>query len=332
MDELLASLVGGDRANRLLSTVLLPSQLAGEEQPRGRVARDTIAMALGLVLLDDLLARVPTGDRYGASCRAAGERIVYDHGAVRTVDWPDNGALPPGVESIRRLLVPLGYEEVGLYPLDGIHMTGKVFTHKDRPEDLPQYFVSELHVDRLPAEAQAAVTRVVGASKDPLGSADLGLLDALADHRWLPVDDAVRLVAAGAACFARHHDDPRLDDYETLLAHSSEMAWIATEGNAFNHATDRVPDVEQLAKDMHADWPMKDVVEWSRSGRVRQTALRADPVLRSFRGPDETRVERIVPGSFFEFISRDPLPDGSGLDLAFDASNAQGIFGMTRAS
>ena len=52
MHELLASLVGGDRANRLLSTVLLPSQWAGEEQPRGQVARATISLALGLVLLD----------------------------------------------------------------------------------------------------------------------------------------------------------------------------------------------------------------------------------------------------------------------------------------
>jgi hypothetical protein len=37
-----------------------------------------------------------------------------------------------------------------------------------------------------------------------------------------------------------------------------------------------------------------------------------------------------VPGSFFEFITRAPLPDGSGLDLAFDAANAQQIFAMTR--
>ena len=330
-NELLAALVGGDRANRLLSTVLLPQQLAGEEQPRGQVTRSATAMALGLVLLDDLLARVPTGARYVATRRAQGRPIVYDHGAVRTVDWSHTGALPAGVEAIRRLLVPLGYEEVDRYPLDRIDMTGKVFTHRDMPEDLPQYFVSELHVDRLPAEAQAAVTRTVGDSTDPLDAEVAGLLDALAHHRRLPVEDATRLVAGVAACFARHHGDPRLDDYETLLAHSAEMAWMATEGNAFNHATDRVPDVEQLAREMQGGWPMKDVVEWSTSGRVRQTALRADPVRRRFRVAGGTTVEREVPGSFFEFISRDPLPDGSGLDLAFDAANAQGIFAMTRS-
>ena len=49
------------------------------------------------------------------------------------------------------------------------------------------------------------------------------------------------------AAFGRHHPAPRLADYETLLAQSAEAAWIATEGNAFNHATDRVPDVDELA-------------------------------------------------------------------------------------
>ncbi|HET9256108.1 MAG TPA: hypothetical protein VFO16_13025 [Pseudonocardiaceae bacterium] len=38
-----------------------------------------------------------------------GRQIVFDHGAVRTVDWHGTGRLPPGAELLRRLLVPLGY-------------------------------------------------------------------------------------------------------------------------------------------------------------------------------------------------------------------------------
>ena len=220
MNELLTALVGGDRANRLLSTALLPPRLAGEEQPRGQVDRATAATALGLVLLDDLLERVPSGARYVEAQRSAGRRIVLDHGAVRTVDGP-SGALPPGVESLRRVLVPLGYEEAGRYPLDRIHMTGKVFTHTDLPEDVLQYFVSELHVDRLAPPAREAAERVVGASADPLTPEVAGLLDRLADRRWLPLDDAVRLVRGVARCFGRHHPDPRLADYETLREHSA---------------------------------------------------------------------------------------------------------------
>ncbi|HEY6424779.1 MAG TPA: DUF1338 family protein [Pseudonocardiaceae bacterium] len=329
MNELLTTLVGPQRCAALLAQVQLAA-LQGLRTPvpstfNDRQPRPVVAMAMSLVLFEDLLARVPSGARYVTSQR---RQVVFDHGAVRTVDWPETGQLPPGVELFRRLLIPLGYQEVGLYPLDRIHMTGWVFTHAELPEQVPQYFVSELHVECLDPNAQQAVTRTVGDSVDPLDGEALALLDDLAGRGWLTRDDAARLIPMLASCFARHHPDPRLDDYHTLLRHSAEMAWIATEGNAFNHATDRVPDVEALAEALRHDWALKDTVERSRSGRVRQTALRADPVVRRFRDAGGAIIEHEVPGSFFEFITRDYLPDGT-LDLTFDAGNAQGIFRMT---
>ncbi|HSL08174.1 MAG TPA: DUF1338 family protein [Pseudonocardiaceae bacterium] len=336
MNELLTRIVGAQRCAELLAQVAVPPQLAalqGLPTPVPSTSnapqrRATAAMAMSLVLFEDLLARVPSGARYVASQRERSRQVVFDHGAVRTVDWPETGQLPPGAELFRWLLVPLGYQEVGRYPLDRIHMTGRVFTHADLPEQVPQYFVSELHVDRLDPDAQQAVTRTVGDSVDPLDGEALALLHDLAGRGWVTLDDAARLVPMLVSCFGRHHPDPRLDDYHTLLRHSAEMAWIATEGNAFNHATDRVPDVDALAEALRPNWPLKDTVERSRSGRVRQTALRADPVLRRFRDADGASITREVPGSFFEFITRDARPDGR-LDLTFDAGNAQGIFRMT---
>ena len=109
------------------------------------------------------------------------------------------------------------------------------------------------------------------------------------------------------------------------------MAWIATEGTACNHCTDRVDDVEAVARtERERGRPIKDAVEVSASGRVRQTAHRAATVVRPLATVEGDVVERDVPGSFFEVISRDRLPDGT-LDLAFDAANATGIFAMTRA-
>jgi Domain of unknown function (DUF1338) len=193
-------------------------------------------------------------------------------------------------------------------------MTGRVFTRADLPEQVPRYFVSELHVDRLDLDAQQAVTRTIGGSVDPLNGEAQSLLGDLAGRGWVTLDDAALLIQMLASRFGRHHPDRRLDDYHTLLRHSAEMAWIATESNAFNHATDRVPDAEALAEALRQDWPLKDTVERSRSGRVRAAG-----------GAGSTRE---VPGSFFEFITRDVWPDG-GLDLTFDAGNAQGIFRMT---
>jgi hypothetical protein len=326
MNELLTRLVGPHRCHQLLTDVAIAPQLCIDE--RGQLSRAVVAMAMSLVLFEDLLARVPSGARYVASQRDRGRQVVFDHGAVRTVDWHQTGQLPPGAELFRRLLVPLGYQEVGLYPLDRLHMTGRVFTHADLPEQVPQYFVSELHVDRLAPQAREAVTRTVANSVDPLGDEALSLLDDLAGQGWVALDDAARLIPMLVPCFGRHHLDPRLDDYETLLRHSAEMAWIATEGNAFNHATDRVPNVEALAQSLRDDWPLKDTVEYSRSGRVRQTALLADPIVRQFQNAQEASIAQQVPGSFFEFITRDLRPDGR-LDLTFDAGNAQGIFRMT---
>jgi len=135
-----------------------------------------------------------------------------------------------------------------------------------------------------------------------------------------------------AACFTRRHEPPHLADYKILKAESAEMAWIATEGNAFNHATDRVPVLETVVEQQIAlGRRVKDRVEVSASGRVRQTALHADPVMRDFRDTEGATIQREVPGSFFEFIAREKMPREDRLDLAFDTNNAQGIFKMTAA-
>ncbi len=108
----------------------------------------------------------------------------------------------------------------------------------------------------------------------------------------------------------------------------------ATEGNAFNHATDRVADLDAVVGEQRRlGRALKDKIEVSRSGRVRQTAFRADPVSRAFVGDDGAELRKVVPGSFFEFIQREPMIDPetgqARLDLAFDSGNAQGIFKMT---
>jgi len=285
-------------------------------------------MAMDLLLFEDLVRRVPFAGVYTRQQARDGRKVVYDHGALRTVKAP-SGALPEGHLAFARLLEPLGYQVNGIYPLERLAMTGRAYTHQDLPESIPQFFVSELHPERFSAAFQSTSARVLATSKDPLPAWAHALLDELRELKGLPFEQARRLLPNLAACFDRQHTEPTLADYESLLAESAEMAWIATEGNAFNHATDRVEDVVALSaaqKDMGR--PMKDEVEVSTSGRVLQTAYRAAQVERPFMAPEGRLVLRTVPGSFFEFITRKPEAEGQ-LDLRFDAGNAQAIFKMT---
>lgn len=331
MLERLLARVGGEAVVREMAVLAVAPELSG--RPDEAVPRRTIAFALNVLLMRDLLNRTPSGAAYVADLRASGGRLTFDHGALRTVAFKDGptGALPAGEAAFRRILEPLGYREAGLYPLPALRMTGRAYAHLDLPEAIPQLFVSELHVAQFSEAFQAAAHRVFDSAADPISPQGLALLERLAEAGELPVDDAATLLPILVGAFARTHYDPWLADYETLKRESAEAAWIATEGAIFNHVTDRVQDLEDLAQRQRAlGRPIKDTIEVSRSGRVRQTAYRADPVVRRFRTQDG-EVERMTPGSFYEFISRGWTEDGEGrrLDLAFDTGNAQGIFKMT---
>ncbi len=333
LSRMLNPVLGASASAQVQQTVQIHPLLrdnAGEAVPRA-----VLAQALALVLFQRLVDRVPTGRAYVGEVVSRGQKVVFDHGAVRTVAWPC-GALPRGEAAISRVLRPLGYAMAAVYPLPRLGMTGRAWRHRDWPEDLPQYFVSEFHPERFSAQLQTTVDRVVGASTDPLCSDDVAALEQLDRDGQLPLAQALVLLPQLAVCFGRQHAEPSWYDYQALLAESPEMAWISTEGNAFNHATDRVPDlaaVAQAQRDLGR--PIKDRIEVSASGRVQQTAFRADPVRRLFVG-DAGGVEHEVPGSFYEFIQRAQLPSApgqtTGLDLAFDAGNATGIFGMTAAA
>ena len=331
LGRLLSPLRGSILELEVLPTVVLPPSLATGEAPPSRAV---IALAMNLILFADLLARAPSGRAYVADVRRAGGAIQFDHGALRTVDLAGMGDLPRGERAITRVLEPLGYALAGTYPLDRLKMTGRAYAHLDHAEELPQFFVSELHVDRFSPQFGQAALRVTQSSVDPLDGAGKASLARLQADGALPLDEAQALLPKLVGCFARRHAPPSLRDYEILLAESAEMAWIATEGNAFNHATDRVPDIETLAERQRAlGRPIKPEIEVSRNGRVLQTAFKADPVDRDFMAAGDL-VTRTVPGSFYEFIQRaafhDEVADRERLDLTFDSSNAQGIFKMTR--
>jgi hypothetical protein len=335
LEHLIAATVGADAAQAILDTFALHPAFAAEQGPR--VSRAVFSLALGAVLFDALLKRVPAAAAYVAERRRQGERITFDHGALRTVRFAQGstGALPAGHAAFARILVPLGYSLSGIYPLTGLKMTGRAYTHVDEPELIPQYFVSELHVERFSDSFELAAQRVFGGTADPLTARANRALHELADAASVQRELGAFALPDIAAAFDCWHPLPGLADYRLLLAESAEAAWMATEGNAFNHATDRVGNIEALAaRERALRRPIKEEIEISASGRVRQTAYHAAPVLRRFRDEQDELIEMHVPGSFYEFISRDEVRCLDGrvrLDLRFDSANAQGIFAMTRA-
>ena len=335
LDAMLDAACGAGTAQQLVRLMNVPPLM--ERGEAGVVTRAELAQALNMALFAGLLERVPTGRAYTDDVVRAGMRVQFDHGALRTVRWPHSGALPPGEAAFTRILKPLGYRLNGTYPLDRIKMTGRSYAHLDAPEHIAQFFVSELHPERFSADFQQAVTNVVASSLDPLTPQAAAWLAELERDAALPLDEACALLPILVRCFDRQHATPRLADYLTLLAESAEMAWIATEGNAFNHVTDRVSDVFEVAEAQRAlGRPIKERVEVSKSGRVKQTAFQADPVERVFLDERDGEVRREVPGSFYEFITRETcIDEASGhtaLDLGFDAGNATGIFKMTAAA
>lgn len=330
LDQLVTAVLGNAAADAI-TQLALPGDLP--DSGPDIVSRAECALAMTVALHHGLLARVPTAAAYAADCRAAGRKILLDHGALRTIILPDGvptGAIPAGAAAFARILGPLGYVRADIYPLDRLRMTGYAWCHVDLPDSIAQFFVSELHVDRFDDDFAAAATRIFGTTRDALTPKAKAALAGFAADGRVPMTQAIAALPSLVAAFNRHHDVPALSDYETLKTASAEAAWIATEGNAFNHGTDRVDNVEAVADAQRAAGrAMKDRIEVSGSGRVRQTAYRADWVERPFVDDAGQSVMLTVPGSFYEFIDRKVDPASGRLDLKFDSANAQGIFKMT---
>ncbi|PQV44168.1 2-oxoadipate dioxygenase/decarboxylase family protein [Paraburkholderia sp. BL21I4N1] len=328
LEHLLLKLLGSEKAEALFSTLNTPPLLNDREE--GAVTRAELARAMNMALFDDLLNRSPNGCAYTRETVANGGSVYFEHGALRTVRWPHNCPLPPGEAAITRILRPLGFRLNSRYPLGKLGMTGRAYAQ----DEIAQFFVREVNPERFSREIQQAVTNALESSRDLLTPLAIQRLSELEQDGSLPIEAAQDLLPVIVPAFARQHDMPSETDYEVLLAESVEMGWIATEGNAFNYATDCVEDVFQLSDDEKAKGrPMKPEVARSRSGRLFQTAYRADVVERRFSTSNGATVRRQMPGSFYEFITRrcefDRATRKWVTNLRFDAGNAEGIFKMT---
>ncbi len=96
VDQLTQRLLGPARTDRLLRVLAVPPAL--REERGDQVSRAALAEVLNILLLEDLLDRVPAAKRYFDRSAESGRPFFQDHGAVRTVALAGMGSLPAGQE------------------------------------------------------------------------------------------------------------------------------------------------------------------------------------------------------------------------------------------
>src|SRR5580698_7273812 len=198
LQETLNQLIGPIRTNQLFSILVVDPALTEDSEPR--VSRAQLAQALNMLLFEDLIERVPAAKLYVEHCQAHGKTVMHDHGAVRTIAMAGMGALPSGQEAITRILRPLGYSLKGVYPLERLRMTGRSYAQVEFPEEIAQFFISELHPERFSPEFEAALERVTASSIDPLTHEATVLLEELESSHSLTVEQAVALLPVLLSC------------------------------------------------------------------------------------------------------------------------------------
>lgn len=252
-------------------------------------------------LWDDYARMNPQAGRIHALLAARGEEIANDHIAFRTYGDPR-----VGIDALSRVFLEDGYVPGGEY----IFPEKKLFArHLDPPrEGLPKVFVSELRLDLC---------------SDPLRRTVEGLLAQVSGD--LP---ARRDFCASGRPWAVTHAA-----YEELRRESEYAAWLAGFGFRANHFTVLVNDLSTFPDLAALNDFLKEngfalnaeggEIKGSPDVYLEQSSTKAAPVAVDFA---DGRFE--IPGCYYEFARRHPLPDGT-LFSGFVEKSADKIFEST---
>lgn len=253
----------------------------------------------------DYAAMTPQAPRIKAAFEAAGETVINDHVAFRTL------ALEPiGLERLEPHLLALGYQRFAPYRFAEKKL--RAFGYLPPQAGQPRVFLSELLVEELSPEAQAVLQRCAE-QVDPARVAEPDVL--WAGRLWNPI---------------------AWEEYELLRAESEYAAWFAAIGIRPNHFTISVTDlvrhpeiedvlrvVEGLGLAVNASGGR---VKGSPDVLLEQASTLADEVEVEFADG----VSRTVPSCYYEFAKRYRQSNGE-LFQGFVAASADKIFESTDA-
>lgn len=229
------------------------------------------------------------------------EALINDHIALRTFNLA-----PLGLDTLARPFIELGYQACGDYLFESKKLVAKHYEHPDPLQ--PKVFISELKVEECSAQLQAIVQALV----------------AQVDERQLTGSDFLFGGRLWQLSYA---------DYQALAAESEYASWLAAHGYGANHFTVSVNQLKHLHEVQQVNDHLRQAgftinesggeVKGSPQVLLEQSSTMADKVAVRFSDGTYT-----VPGGFYEFAKRYPLPDGK-LYTGFVAASADKIFEST---
>lgn len=254
-------------------------------------------------LWDDYASMNPQAGAIHRLLAARGEVVANDHIALRTFDDPR-----VGLSVLARPFVALGYTPAGSYEFPDKKLVARHFEHA--APDMPRVFISELRTGLCSESLRHTIKSLV--DQMPAGLVD----------RWdLPVAGRPWKVSYAA--------------YESLRTESEYAAWMAAFGFRVNHFTVLVNALKKFRtlQELNAFLKKNGFELNSAGGEIKgnpaeyleQSSTLASKVLVNFEdGP------RSIPGCYYEFARRYPLPGAEGkLFSGFIAASANKIFEST---
>jgi len=233
----------------------------------------------------------------------SGETVVNDHIAFRTFDNP--------LINIDILSVPFrnaGYIEKGEYHFKQKKLYAKHFEHPDN-KSLPLVFISQLLTSEFSPFLQNIVKKTVESIPKKILQSDELIYSC---NSW---------------------GIPSYEIYRELLKESEYAAWVYFSGFRANHFTVRINHLHQLDSVEKVNSFLKEhgfkinssggEIKGSPELFLEQSSIMAEDIEVQFQ---EGKFK--VPGCFYEFAKRYPLPDGS-MFMGFVADSADKIFEST---
>ena len=259
--------------------------------------------------LQDLLSRLwydyrgmnPQAEAIHRLLKGRGETILNDHVAFRTFAHPRLD-----IESLAAPFIDFGYRQAGHYDFPEKQLDALHYEHPDLSQ--PKIFISQLHMDRLSAGARSIL---------------LGLIN------QIPAD----LHARWDFCLAGRPWNLDFAGYEALGRESEYAAWLSAFGFRANHFTvfanalGTFSTLGALNVFLKANgFRLNDIdgeIKGTPEQYLEQSSTMASRVSVDFLDGTHT-----VPGCYYEFARRYPMPDGR-LFQGFNARSANRIFEST---